>query len=91
MPRPKGLPRTGGRKKGTPNKLTADLRESWLDAIAYANGKKGYTLRDWATRDAESNQRFWTATLQLLPKNVEVSGTLTLESLLADSHKAKGE
>lgn len=28
--RPKGYPRTGGRQKGTPNKLTADLKEQIL-------------------------------------------------------------
>ena len=26
MPRPKGLPRTGGRQKGAPNKATADIK-----------------------------------------------------------------
>lgn len=26
MPRPKGLPKTGGRKKGTPNKATLDVK-----------------------------------------------------------------
>lgn len=25
--RPKGLPKSGGRQKGTPNKITADIRE----------------------------------------------------------------
>lgn len=28
MPRPKGLPKTGGRQKGTPNRKTLDARES---------------------------------------------------------------
>ena len=27
MPRPKGQPKIGGRKKGTPNKVSKDLRE----------------------------------------------------------------
>ncbi len=27
MARPRGLPRTGGRQKGTPNKATAEIRE----------------------------------------------------------------
>lgn len=27
MPRPKGQPKVGGRKKGTPNKVAKDLRE----------------------------------------------------------------
>lgn len=29
--KPKGLPKTGGRKKGTPNKVTADFRERVLE------------------------------------------------------------
>lgn len=33
--RPKGLPRTGGRKPGTPNKVTADVR-----ALAQKYGEK---------------------------------------------------
>lgn len=83
MPRPKGLPRTGGRKKGTPNKLTADVREAWLEAVAHAQGKKASSLRQFAE---DFPEKFWPATLQLLPKNVELSGKVTLESLLSDSH-----
>lgn len=30
MPRPKGIPKTGGRAKGTPNKATARSREALL-------------------------------------------------------------
>lgn len=41
MPRPKGQPKIGGRKKGTPNKVSKDLRErirlfldeKWPEAI----------------------------------------------------------
>jgi hypothetical protein len=29
MPRPPGLPKTGGRRKGVPNKLTSIAREAW--------------------------------------------------------------
>lgn len=32
MPKPKGTPKTGGRKKGTPNKVTASLRE-WITEL----------------------------------------------------------
>lgn len=42
MPRPKGLPKTGGRKPGTPNKTTAPVRElaqkHGADAIAVLAG-----------------------------------------------------
>lgn len=43
MPRgkPKGSPRTGGRKKGTPNKLTAQLKEMILEAAELAGEDMG--------------------------------------------------
>lgn len=34
MPRPAGLPKTGGRQKGTRNKVTADVKEA---ALAYTS------------------------------------------------------
>lgn len=34
MPRPKGLPKTGGRTAGTPNKVTADIK-----ALAQEHGE----------------------------------------------------
>lgn len=36
--KPKGLPKTGGRKKGAANKLTADLRTMILDSLDRAGG-----------------------------------------------------
>lgn len=46
MPRPKGLPKTGGRKKGTPNKVTREAREA---ALAFLNGVSQQELRAiWA-------------------------------------------
>ena len=38
MARPKGQPKLGGRKKGTPNKVTADLKAMILGAL---NNKGG--------------------------------------------------
>lgn len=39
--RPKGLPKTGGRKKGTPNKRTALLKDSILEAAEQAGDEGG--------------------------------------------------
>jgi hypothetical protein len=39
--RPKGLPKTGGRKKGTPNKNTALLKDAILEAATLAGDKDG--------------------------------------------------
>jgi hypothetical protein len=37
----KGQPRLGGRVKGTPNKVTQDLRKAILEAATLAGGKEG--------------------------------------------------
>ena len=39
--RPKGTPKTGGRKKGTPNKISSALKEAILEAAEQAGGEDG--------------------------------------------------
>lgn len=39
MPRPKGLPKTGGRKAGTPNRITREVREAILRAFDQVGGE----------------------------------------------------
>jgi len=39
--RPKGTPKTGGRKKGTPNKISSALKEAILEAAEQAGGEHG--------------------------------------------------
>lgn len=39
--RPKGLPKTGGRQKGTPNKRTALLKDAILEAAERAGDGEG--------------------------------------------------
>lgn len=44
----KGHPKLGGRKKGTPNKITTDLKQAIVNALDRAGGKGGgedYFLR----------------------------------------------
>ena len=38
MARPKGQPKLGGRKKGTPNKLTAQVKDMVLQALENVGG-----------------------------------------------------
>jgi|ETNmetMinimDraft_15_1059895.scaffolds.fasta_scaffold32136_3 hypothetical protein len=38
MPRPKGFPKTGGRKKGVGNRDTAELREMTSEALRRKGG-----------------------------------------------------
>lgn len=53
MPRPRGLPKTGGRIAGTPNKTTVALKEAILAAAeeSHPEGKVGY-LRWMATNNS---------------------------------------
>jgi hypothetical protein len=39
--RPKGTPKTGGRKRGTPNKINSALKEAILEAAEQAGGEHG--------------------------------------------------
>lgn len=46
MAAPKGHPQWGGRKKGTPNKTTANIREAFVQAFDQLGGVPA--LVDWA-------------------------------------------
>lgn len=89
-----GTPKTGGRKKGTPNKTTTVAKE----AIALAAEKLGGTERlvSWAKEDPLNERMFWgTIYPKLLP--LQVSGenggpieTVTRIELAAMSGNGKG-
>lgn len=54
MAAPKGHPRYGGRKKGQPNKATADVREAFALLLQGSVGK----LENWLERVAEGEKEF---------------------------------
>ena len=66
--RPKGIPKTGGRQKGTPNKITALLKDEILQAAdtAHPEGRVGY-LREQAVQNPTA---FLTLLGQVLPMQV---------------------
>jgi hypothetical protein len=61
MPRQKGAPKTGGRRKGTPNKTTADLK-NWVFEFVSNN------LEEFKSKfkDLEKEQQI-TIVMKLLP------------------------
>lgn len=75
MARIKGSPKTGGRVKGTPNKITTDLREMALAALDEAGGKT-YLLNQATTNP----NAFLSLLGKCLPKDVNatVSGSIDL-------------
>jgi hypothetical protein len=64
--------KTGGRQKGTPNKMTANAR----DAIAMAATELGGPDRlvTWAKEAPENERAFW---VQIFPKLVPVQSELS--------------
>lgn len=65
-----GTPKTGGRKKGTPNKISADLKEMILGALDQAGGKEGgqaYLLR----QATENPTAFLSLVGKVLPMTVQ--------------------
>ena len=53
MSRPKGIPKTGGRQKGTPNKTTTLLKDAILKAAERAGDNEGLT--GYLERQAREN------------------------------------
>ncbi len=81
MPRPKfekGKEKTGGREKGTPNKLTTDIKQFYLDILNHAkmNGLEG------AATVFSKNDRnkiiFYQIMSKMLPSNMTVDGDLNV-------------
>jgi hypothetical protein len=71
--RPKGLPKTGGRKKGTPNKLTGQLKEMILEAAELAGndlGGEGGTIQYLRTQATLQPAAFMTLLGKVLPMQI---------------------
>lgn len=66
--RPKGLPRTGGRKAGTPNKLTKTIKAAIEEAFDKAGGADYL-----ATMAIEQPAAFMTLLGKVLPTQVEAN------------------
>lgn len=62
MPRPKGLPKTGGRAKGTPNKVTTSIKEAFREAFEMRGGAKA--LHAWSV---DEPTEFYKLASKLIP------------------------
>ena len=65
MARPKGQPKIGGRAKGTPNKVTATLKDMILKALDQAGGQQYL-----AQQAVENPTAFLTLIGKVLPMQV---------------------
>ncbi len=89
--------KTGGRKQGTPNKLTRDVKQAIEYVAEGLGGAEG--MLQWAQEDTENTRVFWSQIYpKLLPKEIKagfngvegeshgvlvVPATMTMEEWLA--------
>src|SRR5262245_30946996 len=66
----KGQPRTTGRKKGTPNKISASMKQAFKDAFEGLGGVPA--LIAWARRSNANRTEFYRLSSKLLP--LEITG-----------------
>lgn len=79
--KPKGSPKTGGRVAGTPNKITADLRDMILGALEDVGGR-----RYLASKAEENPGPFLALVGKCLPKEIkaEVAATHIIQRMPLD-------
>lgn len=85
MARPKGSPKVGGRVKGTPNKMTAAVKDMILQALneAHKDGGVAY-LKDQAAKNPTA---FLTLVGKVLPLDVNAnhSGEIGMPPIIIGS------
>lgn len=71
MARKKGTPKTGGRKKGTPNKTTLSVKKALTEAFEGSGGTA--SLIEWAKENRTEFYKIWA---KLLPQEIkaDISG-----------------
>lgn len=79
MAAPKGHKRYGGRKKGTPNKINADVREMIVGALGEAGGQS------YLVRQAKKNPNGFMALVgKTLPKEIKAELFVSLSQRMKD-------
>lgn len=76
MPVPKGQ-RFGGRKKGTPNKNSADVRQAILNVYVAIGGDDAFAK--WARTN---RTEFYKIHSKLVPRDVNVDASVRLEDIV---------
>lgn len=91
MTRPKGTPKTGGRKKGTPNKVSPSLRKRYQEYMEESFDEYLEVLKTLKTTSPKDYVRAWNdmankviPTLQSISAEVEVEKKSTIEDKLKE-------
>jgi hypothetical protein len=87
MAKPKGSKKIGGRTKGTPNKLTASIKEAFAITFTILQDDKKANLEAWAK---ENPTEFYKIMSKVIPTELQVDGDLTIKKwsvVITDGNK----
>lgn len=77
MARPKGIAKTGGRKKGSLNKGTQAAKDALMLAAEELGGYE--RIIEWAREDEQNERLFWSSMyMKLLPLQVNANAEVTI-------------
>lgn len=80
MARPKGLPKTGGRTKGQPNKTTTIAKEAIAQVADNLGGVSRLTA--WVRENPDNEKAFWVSVYpKLLPLQLSGEGGGPIETV----------
>ena len=82
--RPKGLPRTGGRQKGTINKTTASVKEALTQAFEQMGGVPA--LLTWGRSSPDEFYKLWA---KMLPTEITANVNATVQYVVYAVPEAK--
>lgn len=80
-------PPNSGRKKGTSNKVTKNIKENFEAVFEKLGGVKGFC--DWAKKNAHTQGAFYSMYSKMLPSNVTVDGDLKVVYQVSDKFLPK--
>lgn len=86
MPRPSGLPKTGGRKKGVPNKTTVAVKDALNTAFTGVGGADG--LVTWAQANPTEFYKLW---VKMLPTEINLDANVTTFDVASDPEPSEAE
>ena len=84
MPTPKfekGKPKTGGRKKSTPNKVSKNIKENFEAVFEKLGGVDGFFK--WANKNTHTQSAFYQMYSKMLPSSVGIDGNIKHEHRLS--------
>lgn len=85
----KGKEKTGGRKKGTQNKLTTDMKQFYFEILNHVkmNGLEGAVAV--FSKNDRNKITFYQGGFKMLPSNVKMNGDLNVTNRLSMSELKK--